>query len=107
MTNIKMLMLVGILSTLVTSRYQALAASQSVLPLKQRAQIIDDVTAKRINQLLPKLMKETNIDMWLLISREYNEDPAALPVTSQLGHPHPAPCCCRPGPTYWPANWRY
>jgi len=25
--------------------------------------------------LLPKLMDETGIDMWVLITREYNEDP--------------------------------
>ena len=55
-----------------------------VLPLKQRAQIIDDITSKRIEQLLPRLMKQTNIDMWVLISREYNEDPVLktlLPAT--------------------------
>jgi Xaa-Pro aminopeptidase len=60
------------------------AATQHVLPLKQRAQIIDDITSKRINQLLPQLMKQTNIDMWVLISREYNEDPVLktfLPAT--------------------------
>ena len=55
-----------------------------VLPLKERAQIIDDITSKRIHQLLPNLMKQTNIDMWVLISREYNEDPVLktlLPAT--------------------------
>ncbi|MFT6408425.1 MAG: Xaa-Pro aminopeptidase [Arenicella sp.] len=55
-----------------------------VLPLKERALIIDDITAKRINKLLPGLMQQTEIDMWLLISREYNEDPVlktVLPAT--------------------------
>jgi Xaa-Pro aminopeptidase len=64
-----------------------LSASSSlakVLPLKDRARIIDDITSKRIDQLLPGLMQQTNIDMWLLISREYNEDPVLktfLPAT--------------------------
>lgn len=84
MINIKMIMFVGMFSMFVTTSHRVLAAGQSVLPLKQRAQIIDDITSKRINQLLPKLMKQTNIDMWLLISREYNEDPVLktfLPAT--------------------------
>ena len=40
--------------------------------------------ADRFNHLLPKLMDETQIDMWLVISREYNEDPVMrtmLPAT--------------------------
>jgi Xaa-Pro aminopeptidase len=30
---------------------------------------------KRLDTLLPKFMKETGIDMWLVACREYNEDP--------------------------------
>jgi len=55
-----------------------------ILSLKDRASVIDDITSKRVHQLLPELMKQTNIDMWLLISREYNEDPVLktlLPAT--------------------------
>ena len=62
----------------------AIDAKVNVLPLKERALVIDDITSKRIHQLLPTLMKQTNIDMWLLISREYNEDPVLktfLPAT--------------------------
>jgi len=47
----------------------------SILPLRERAKIIDNITSQRISQLLPTLMDETKIDMWLMISREYNEDP--------------------------------
>jgi len=39
---------------------------------------------ERFEQLLPRLMRETGIDMWLLIAREYNEDPVLktmLPAT--------------------------
>ncbi|MCA1767151.1 MAG: Xaa-Pro aminopeptidase, partial [Idiomarina sp.] len=45
------------------------------LPLKQRAEVIDDLLQQRVQQLLPELMREAGIDMWVLISREYNEDP--------------------------------
>ncbi|MGB1261882.1 MAG: M24 family metallopeptidase [Cognaticolwellia sp.] len=58
--------------------------TNSILPMRDRAEFIDQITAKRVKQLLPKLMTEHNIDMWLIISREYNEDPVIktlLPAT--------------------------
>ncbi len=51
---------------------------------RERAQIIDEVLEDRFNNLLPELMDRTDIDMWVLISREYNEDPVMrtmLPAT--------------------------
>ena len=58
--------------------------SQQILPEAERARVVDEVLADRFNNLLPELMDETDIDMWLLISREYNEDPVLktmLPAT--------------------------
>ncbi|GAA6136911.1 M24 family metallopeptidase [Arenicella sp. 4NH20-0111] len=52
----------------------------TILPLKERARVIDSITQKRIHQLLPEMMAQSNIDMWLLISREYNEDPVLKTV---------------------------
>ena len=49
--------------------------SQSILNLKDRAQVISEIQKDRLDNLLPKLMDETGIDMWVLITREYNEDP--------------------------------
>ncbi len=49
--------------------------SAQILPERQRAELRDDILEDRFNNLLPKLMDKANIDMWLLISREYNEDP--------------------------------
>lgn len=46
-----------------------------ILPERQRAQVIDDILEDRIDHLLPQLMDRAGIDMWILISREYNEDP--------------------------------
>jgi len=50
-------------------------AQSQVLAERERAQIVDEVLAERFNEVLPKLMDRTGIDMWILISREYNEDP--------------------------------
>jgi len=49
--------------------------AQQILDERKRAQVVDEVLAERINLLLPALMKENNIDCWVIISREYNEDP--------------------------------
>ena len=48
---------------------------QDILPLKERAAFINKLQKDRLNNLLPKLMENTGIDMWVLIAREYNEDP--------------------------------
>ena len=42
---------------------------------EKRAVIKDDLLEDRFTNLLPKLMDKSKIDMWILISREYNEDP--------------------------------
>ncbi len=56
------------------------------LSMKERAQVIDQWLEERIQNVLPDLMKRTEIDMWLIIAREYNEDPVIktlLPATWQ------------------------
>lgn len=46
-----------------------------VLPEREQSRVIDEILDERLNTLLPQLMERTGIDMWVLISREYNEDP--------------------------------
>ncbi|MEM7379935.1 MAG: M24 family metallopeptidase [Bacteroidota bacterium] len=58
--------------------------SQDILPEKERARVVDELLVERFNELLPELMDRSGIDMWILISREYNEDPVLktmLPAT--------------------------
>lgn len=50
-------------------------AQAQVLSVKEQAVTINEVLTDRIDHLLPKLMDEAKIDCWLIISREYNEDP--------------------------------
>ena len=55
-----------------------------ILAEKDRAVVKDELLEDRFQNLLPRLMDDTDIDMWLLISREYNEDPilkTMLPAT--------------------------
>src|SRR5687768_8292609 len=46
-----------------------------ILSEKERATVIDDLLADRLKNLLPVLMTRAGIDTWIIISREYNEDP--------------------------------
>jgi Xaa-Pro aminopeptidase len=49
-----------------------------ILPMKERAEVMDRWTENRLNTLVPELMRRENIDMWVLVAREYNEDPVLL-----------------------------
>lgn len=49
-----------------------------ILSMKERAEVMDRWTEKRLNSLVPELMRRENIDMWVLVAREYNEDPVLL-----------------------------
>ena len=46
-----------------------------ILDQRERAVKINEILKYRFENLLPKLMDQAEIDMWILISREYNEDP--------------------------------
>ncbi|MDO1500720.1 M24 family metallopeptidase [Winogradskyella maritima] len=59
-------------------------SAQQILSEQKRAEVVDEILADRFNNLLPKLMDDTGFDMWIVISREYNEDPilkTMLPAT--------------------------
>jgi hypothetical protein len=51
------------------------ADAQVILPERERARVIDDILEDRLTNLLPQLMRREGIDMWVVVSREYNEDP--------------------------------
>ena len=48
---------------------------QRILSEQQRSVVIDEILEERFNTLLPQLMDKAGLDMWVIISREYNEDP--------------------------------
>ena len=79
-----LLLCVSLLTTLILSPLAKADGVPAILSMKERAAFIDNITELRVNTLMPSLMKQHNIDMWLLISREYNEDPilkTMLPAT--------------------------
>lgn len=50
-------------------------AHSQILPERERAALVDQVLKERFETVLPNMMYRTGIDMWVLIAREYNEDP--------------------------------
>ena len=51
---------------------------QKILPLRERMSVYNGWLMKRLEEMLPGFMDETGIDMWLVIAREYNEDPVIM-----------------------------
>ncbi len=53
----------------------AAAPAPAVLPLKEQARIRDAWLKERLDTIVPALMREQGVDMWVMIAREYLEDP--------------------------------
>lgn len=51
-----------------------ITAMPDVLSFKDRVKPINDMVTDRLDNLLPRLMQEADLDMWLVINREYGED---------------------------------
>lgn len=49
-----------------------------VLSLRERKAAVDAVTAKRLETLLPLVMREAGFDMWVIVCQEDNYDPVFL-----------------------------
>ncbi len=49
-----------------------------ILPLRQRAEVKNKWLRHRLETILPEIMKREGFDMWIVVSREYNEDPVIM-----------------------------
>jgi len=57
-----------------------------ILDMQTRAEVQDNWLHYRLDNVVPDLMRRADIDMWVIIAREYNEDPvidSMLPATWQ------------------------
>ena len=61
--------------TLFSTLFYAQSDFPNLLSERERAEMVDEILEDRLDNLLPQLMRREGIDMWILISREYNEDP--------------------------------
>lgn len=56
----------------------------AILSQRDQARVVDELLEDRLRTLLPTLMRREGFDMWIIMSREYNEDPVIktmLPAT--------------------------
>lgn len=59
------------------------AKNQSfILPLREQAKIRQEWLKLRLERVLPALMRKHNVKMWLVICREYDEDPVFFSLVS-------------------------
>ena len=56
---------------------------QNILPERARAKVMNEWLKWRLENILPRLMRRERIDMWLVINREYNEDPVYLTLVPE------------------------
>ena len=69
---------------LIVSFQLSFAQYPTILSQRDQARVIDELLDDRLKNLLPTLMRREGFDMWVVISREYNEDPVIktlLPAT--------------------------
>ena len=80
----KKMLLVLILWTSLFTVIPTVTAQPVILTRRDQAKVIDEILEDRLRTLLPGLMRREGLDMWVIISREYNEDPVIktlLPAT--------------------------
>lgn len=74
-------------SSAISAGPSAISASSDgpvILPMRERAAVIDRLLEERFELVIPELMRREGIDMWVIAAREYNEDPVIetmLPAT--------------------------
>ncbi|WP_354693502.1 M24 family metallopeptidase [Elongatibacter sediminis] len=61
-------------------------STPDVLPLRERPAVANRILNDRLENLLPGLMQETGIDLWLVLAREYAEDPVYFTLVPQPSH---------------------
>ena len=76
----KAFLAVVILGVIVLAGLEISAVAQhggtpSVLSIRERAALVYKITAKRLDTLLPRMMRETGFDMWIISCNEDNLDP--------------------------------
>lgn len=58
-------------------------APGAVLPERSRVEPVNEALRERLTDLLPELMRAADLDMWLVINREYAEDPVYLTLVPE------------------------
>ena len=54
---------------------EAAPAFPAILPAREQAELINRILAERLDTIIPRIMREEGVDLWLLMAREYFEEP--------------------------------
>jgi Xaa-Pro aminopeptidase len=54
---------------------EAAPALPAILPAREQAEIINRILGERLDTIIPRIMREEGVDLWLLMAREYFEEP--------------------------------
>jgi hypothetical protein len=75
--KIRALFLVALLAALILKPTSAAVDSDhpKVLNIRERAELVNTITLKRLELLVPKFMRETGLDMWIITCNEDDLDP--------------------------------
>ncbi|MFH1942520.1 MAG: M24 family metallopeptidase, partial [bacterium] len=74
----RLVIIASMVSTILLICFTAQSAVQdfpAVLSMRDRADLVFQITQKRLDQLLPGIMRETGFDMWIITCNEDNLDP--------------------------------
>ena len=61
------------------------AHANTIMNMKARSELIDAILVERFETVLPDIINPTGIDMWVIMSREYNEDPVLKTMLPRHG----------------------
>ncbi len=65
---------------------RTISTPAAVLPVRARVEPVNRALEDRLDNLLPGLMREAGLDMWLVINREYAEDPVYFSLVPEPVH---------------------
>ncbi len=54
-----------------------------ILSEQERARVMNEILEWRLENIVPQLMRREKIDMWVIVCREYNEDPVYLSMVPE------------------------
>lgn len=56
---------------------------ERVLPVRERARVYNEILEWRLDNILPAILREEGIDMWVVINFEYDEDPIYMTLVPE------------------------
>jgi len=56
---------------------------ERVLPLRERARVYNEILEGRLDNILPAILREEGVEMWVVINFEYDEDPVYMTLVPE------------------------